>query len=69
MAISETKMMLVDGLKNILLNKDTITAIAFLLKSEDQMMTMLDYIMKHHKESPSENEVIAVAQKISEQVG
>ncbi len=68
MAISETKKMLIAGLKNILTNKDTITVIALLLKSEDQMLTMLDYIMKHNKENPSEDMVIRIAKKISEQV-
>ncbi len=69
MAISETKKMLIAGLKNILANKDTITVIALMLKTEDQMMTMLDWIMKHHMEKPSEDRIISIAKRISEQVG
>ncbi len=68
MAISETKKVLIGGLKLILKDKEVITAIALLLKSENQMLTMLDYIVKHSKENPPEDEVIQVAQKISEQV-
>ena len=68
MAISKTKRILIGGLQTILKDKEVITAIALLLKSENQMLTMLDYIVKHSKENPPENEVIQVAQKISEQV-
>lgn len=68
MALSETKKMLIAGLKNILTNKDTITAIALLLKTDAQMKTMLDWIYKHHKENPSENLIIQIAKAISEEV-
>ena len=68
MAISKTKRILIGGLQTILKDKEVITAIALLLKSENQMLTMLDYIVKHSKENPPEDEVIQVAQKISEQV-
>ena len=68
MAISKTKRILIGGLQSILKDKEVITAIALLLKSEDQMLTMLDYIVKHGKENPPEDEVIQVAQKISEQI-
>ena len=68
MAISETKEVLISGLHIVLKDKEVITAIALLLKSEGQMLTMIDYIYKHQKEHPSEDEVIQVAKKISEQV-
>lgn len=68
MALSETKKLLIEGLRTVLKNKEVITAIALLLKSEPQTLTMLDYIVKHNQENPSENEVIQVAQKISEQI-
>ena len=68
MAISETKRVLINGLSLILTNKEVITAIALLLKSDHQMRVMMDYIHKHQKENPSEDEIIQVAQKISEQV-
>ena len=68
MAVSETKRVLINGLSLILTNKEVMTAIALLLKSEHQMRVMIDYIYKHQKENPPEDEVIQVAQKISEQV-
>ncbi len=68
MAISETKRVLINGLSLILQNKEVIRAIALLLKSEEQMATMITYIYEHQKENPSEEEVIQVAKKISEQV-
>lgn len=68
MAISETKRVLINGLSLILENKEVMKAIALLLKSEAQMETMIAYIYNHRKENPPEDEVIQVAQKISEQV-
>ena len=68
MALSETKIMLIAGLKNILTNKDVILAIALMLKSENQMLTMLDWISKHYKENPDENRVIRIAKAITEKV-
>ncbi len=68
MEVSEVKMMLIYGLKNILKNTEVITAIALLLKTDAQMLTMLDWISKHHKENPSEDEVINIAKAISEQI-
>lgn len=56
------------GLKQMDIQTDSAVAIILLLKSEDQMLTMLDYIVKHSKENPPEDEVIQVAKKISEQV-
>ena len=68
MALSETKLILINGLSLILNNKEVITAIALLLRSEDQMKTMIDYIWKHKQENPSEDEVINIAKAISEQI-
>lgn len=68
MVLSETKKTLINGLSLILTNKEVITAVALLLKSEEQMATMITYIHDYQKENPSEEEVIQVAKKISEQV-
>ena len=68
MELSETKKLLIEGLKTILKDKEVMLAIALMLKTDPQMLTMLDYILKHNSENPSEDEVIQVAQKISEQV-
>lgn len=68
MAISETKKVLINGLSLILTNKEVITAIALMLKTEEQMATMIVWIHDHQKENPDEDRVIRIAQKISEQV-
>ena len=64
----KTKEVLIYGLKQILTNQDVILAIALLLRSEDQMKTMIDYTWKHKQENPSEDEVINIAKAISEQI-
>ena|GEM_PF-4700984 len=68
MALSETKLVLINGLSLILNNKEVITAIALMLKTEQQMRTMIDWIWKHQKENPSEDRVIRIAKLISEQI-
>jgi hypothetical protein len=68
MALSETKKMLIAGLKNILTNKDVILAIALMLKSRAQEETMIAWIAQHYKENPSEDLVIQIAKKIAEKV-
>ncbi len=68
MELSETKKLLIEGLKTVLKDKEVMLAIALMLKSEGQMLTMLDWIMKHNSENPDEDFVIRIAQAISEQV-
>lgn len=68
MAISKTKRILIGGLQTILKDKEVITAIALMLKSEDQMLTMLDWIVKHNQENPDVDRIIRIAKRISEQV-
>lgn len=68
MALSETKKVLIYGLKRILSNKDVILAIALLLKTDTQMETMIAWIWDHQKENPDEDRVIRIAKLISEQL-
>ena len=68
MAISETKEILIAGLHIVLKNKEVITAIALMLKTEPQMLTMIDWIYNHQKENPDEDRVIRIARRIQEQV-
>ena len=56
------------GLSQMDIQKDSAIAIALMLKSENQILMMLDWILKHYKENPSENLVIRIAKAISEQV-
>lgn len=68
MALSETKLVLINGLSLILNNKEVITAIALMLSTEQQMRTMIDWIWKHQKENPPEDRIIRIAKLISEQI-
>lgn len=68
MATLETKDVLIYGLKRILTNQDVILAIALMLKTDDQMKVMIDWIWKHQKENPSENRVIRIARAIAEKL-
>ena len=68
MALSETKLVLINGLSLILNNKEVITAIALMLSTEQQMRTMIDWIWKHQKENPPEDRVIGIAKLISERI-
>ena len=56
------------GLGLMDIQKDSKIAIALMLKSEKQMLTMLDWIKKHHKENPTEDLVIEIAKEIVAQV-
>ncbi len=68
MATLETKDVLIHELKRILTNQDVILAIALMLKTDDQMKVMIDWIWKHQKENPSENRVIRIARAIAEKL-
>ena len=68
MELSKTQKVLLSGLNLILENKDVILAIMLLLKSEEQMATMIVCIDEHKNETLSENDWIKVAQLISEEV-
>lgn len=56
------------GLKEMGIQKDTSIAIALMLRTENQLLTMLDWIVKHTEENPSEDRVLRIAQRISEEV-
>ena len=62
------KVGLIEGLRTVLKDKEVMTAIALMLKTDSQMLTMLDWIVKHNSENPDEDRVIRIAQRISEQV-
>ena len=66
--MSETKRVLINGLSLILENKEVIKAIALMLKTEAQMETMIAWIYNFQKENPSEDRVIRIAKRISEQI-
>ncbi len=50
------------------MRKEAAIAAFSMLKTEQQAETMLDWIYKHHKENPSEDEILEIAEAIREQV-
>ena len=56
--------LMIDCLHEMKLPKENIIAIATMLQTEKQMGTMLDWIKKHYKESPSKPRVMLVATNI-----
>ena len=68
MAISELQQILIGGLKGMDINSPTITAMILMLKTENQQLTMLDWIIKHQKDQDGKERALRIAQRISEQV-
>lgn len=60
--------LLVRSLKEMGLVEDSTVAIALMLRTEPQILTMLDWIIKHHQEKPSEDRVLRIAKRISEEI-
>jgi hypothetical protein len=50
------------------LPKENTILIASILKTENQIGIMLDYIRKHHKENPTKLEVTMMAERIYREV-
>ena len=56
------------GLKEMDISKEYSIAIALTLRTEKQILTMMDWILKHKKENPSEDRVLRIAKMISQEV-
>ena len=54
------------GLKEMGMSKEYSIATALTLKTENQLLTMFDWILKHKEEKPSEERVLRVAKRISQ---
>lgn len=68
MTIKEIRQVLIGDLFEMKQPRDNVEAIVTMLKSEDQMLTMIDWIQKHHKENPSNYRVIMTAVNIKQGV-
>ena len=53
------------GLKELGIQKDTSIAIALSLRTEKQLITMINWILKNKDRLPSEDEVLSICKKIS----
>ena len=56
------------GLKEMGISKEYSIATALTLRTEKQILTMMDWILKHKKENPSEDRVLRIAKMISQEV-
>lgn len=68
MEISETRRILIIGLKLILKDPNLILGITIMLQTEEQMKEMIYWIYDHQNEEIEAEEVVEVALKITEQV-
>ncbi len=66
--LEELYKILVSCLKEMGISQATTTATALMLRTKDQLLTMLDWINKHHKEKPDEDRVLNMAELISQKV-
>lgn len=56
------------GLNGLDTRKESKIAVALSMQTENQMLTMFDWLQKHMDSNPSEDEVIEIAKAIAEQV-
>lgn len=56
------------GLKEMDMSKEYSIATALTLRTENQFLTMFDWILKHKEEKPSEERVFRIAKLISQKV-
>ena len=68
MEVTEIRKALIGCLNCLNLQKESTLMIALSLESEKQMLTMMNWLRRHEKEHPSEDQVIMVARNIQAQV-
>lgn len=60
--------LLIDWCKLLKMHKEAILVVMACLRTDRQQGTMLDWLMKHYQENPSEDMILQVAEKISEAI-
>ena len=66
--LEEPYKLLIGGLKEMGIGEATTVATALMLRTERQIIIMLDWITKHHKEKTDEDRVLRIAKLISQEV-
>ena len=68
--LSEAQKILVGGLKLLKLSKDNIIMVGLMLQSESQIVQMLEWLNQNFRRKlyPTQEQVMNMAQKISEQI-
>lgn len=60
--------LLVDWCRTLKMRKEPIIAVMAWLRTDKQQGTMLDWVLKHYKEHPTEDQILEIAETIAEQV-
>lgn len=60
--------LLIDACKLLNVRLEPTMVVMACLRTEEQQATMLDWIRKHYKENPTEDEIIEIAEAIMEKV-
>lgn len=60
--------LLIDWCKLLKMHKEAILVVMACLRTDRQQGTMLDWLVKHYQENPSEDMILQVAEKISEAI-
>lgn len=63
--LEEPYKLLIGGLKGMGIGEATTVGTALMLRTKDQLLTMLDWISKHWEEKPDEDRVLRIAKLIS----
>lgn len=66
--MTKKEQLLIDGCKILNLRQEAMLIVMSCCRTETQQAMMLDWMKKHHKENPSEEEILQVAEAIREQV-
>ena len=66
--LDELYRILISGLKEMGIGEATTVGTALMLRTKDQLLTMLDWISKHWEEKPDEDRVLRIAKLISQEV-
>lgn len=66
--LEELYRILIGCLKEMGIGQASTTATALMLRTKDQLLTMLDWINKHHQEKPDEDRVLRIAKRISQEI-
>lgn len=66
--LEELYRILISCLKEMGIGEATTVGTALMLRTKDQLLTMLNWISKHYKEKPDEDRVLNMAELISQEV-
>lgn len=66
--LEELYRILISCLKEMGIGEATTVGTALMLRTKDQLLTLLNWISKHYKEKPDEDRVLRITKLISQEV-